>query len=93
MEKLKIKKEQFEILKPYEQHFETAKGDYVRGLYSRDVDVMRGVYAQLGYHLESVSCPVCVLTMVKVLGEQYYLYKNRYFKDEKHKGENGEKQG
>lgn len=93
MKKPVLKKEQFELLRPYEQHFETAKGDYVRGLYSRDVDVMRGVYAQLGYHLESTSCPTCVLTMVKVLGENYYLYKNRYFKDEKHKGENGEEQG
>ena len=85
-----IKKEQFETLKPYEQHFETAKGDYVRGLYTKDVMVMETVYNQLGYRLESRSCPSCVLGMVKVLGDYYYSYKNRYFnKDEKHKGEIG----
>ena len=90
MEKLILKKEQFETLRPYEKHFETAKGDYVRGLYTNDVAVMQVIYNQLGYRLESASCPSCVLTMVKVLGDQYYLYKNRYFnKDEKHKGEIG----
>ena len=90
MEKLTLKKEQFETLRPYEKHFETAKGDYVRGLYTNDVAVMQVIYNQLGYRLESASCPSCVLTMVKVLGDQYYLYKNRYFnKDEKHKGEIG----
>ena len=88
MEKLKLKKEQFELLSPFEQHFKTAKGDYVRGLYARDVEKMQLVYNQLGYVLSSAACPACVLSMVKVLGEQYYLYKNRYFKDEKHKGEN-----
>lgn len=90
MEKIKLKKEQFEMLKPFEKHFETAKGDYVRGLYANDVVVLERVYNSLGYHLESAHCPSCVLTMVKVLGDQYYLYKNRYFnKDEKHKGEIG----
>lgn len=88
MEKLTLKKEQFETLKPYEKHFETAKGDYVRGLYTNDVAVMQVIYNQLGYRLESASCPSCVLTMVKVLGDQYYLYKNRYFnKNAKHEGQ------
>lgn len=86
-----ISKEQFASLRPYEHHFETAKGDYVRGLYSKDVETMRVIYNQLGYRLESPSCPICVLTMVKVLGDNYYLYKKRYYKDEKHKGENGTK--
>lgn len=90
MEKIKLKKEQFEMLRPFENHFETAKGDYVRGLYAGDVAVMERVYSALGYHLESAHCPSCVMTMVKVLGNHYYLYKNRYFnKDEKHKGEIG----
>lgn len=79
MEKLKLRKEHFETLKPFEQHFQTAKGDYVRGLYQRDVAAMSAVYSKLGYHLESTSCPTCVLTMVKVLGEQYFLYKERYY--------------
>ena len=46
MEKLKLKKEQFELLSPFEQHFKTAKGDYVRGLYARDVEKMQLVYNQ-----------------------------------------------
>lgn len=87
-----IKKEQFEFLRPFERHFETAKGNYVRGLYTKDVEALRVIYNELGYRLESASCPSCVLTMVKVLGEQYYSYKNRYYnKDEKHKREDGKK--
>ena len=73
-----LTKEQFAILKPYEPHFETAKCDYVRGLYNRDVMVLQPIYNQLGFHLESPSCPACVLSMMKVLSQYFYSYKNRY---------------
>jgi len=83
-----LTKEQFAILKPYESHFETSKCDYVRGLYHKDVVVLEPVYNALGYRLESASCPTCVLGMVKVLAQHYYLYKNRYYRDgKKLKGE------
>lgn len=94
MPKLKLKKDQFEKIKKYSNHFETAKGDYVRGLYARDVDVMKEVYNELGYRLENSSCSSCVMGMVKLLGEQYYLYVNKYFSRAKEQQRNdGEKQG
>lgn len=79
MAKLKLTKKQFERIKQFSNHFETIRGDYVRGLYDRDVEIMKGVYSELGYRLESSTCSACVMAMVRLLAEQYYLYVNKYF--------------
>lgn len=65
----KLTKAQYTALEPFQNHFATAKGNYLRGLYSRDVIVLKGIYEALGYRLENESCGSCVLTMVKILGE------------------------
>lgn len=77
-----LSKEQYKVLIPYEDRFNQAKCDYVRGLYRDDVTIIEKVYNDLGYHLESSTCPSCILTMMKIVGEFFDKYKNRYYKNE-----------
>ena len=82
-----LSKEQYKELVPYEIHFTTAKNGYARGLYSDGVTIIENVYNALGYHLESRSCPACILEMLRIVGELFFKYKNRYYKNEGSKTE------
>jgi hypothetical protein len=73
-----ITKEQFKTLQPFEQHLKTAKLGYIRGVYHSDIQMVLPIYHKLGYKLANPNCADCVLTMFKVLGNEYdkYIKKN-----------------
>lgn len=71
-----ITKEQYKTLKPFEQHLKTASLGYIRGVYHSDIQMVLPIYSKLGYKLTNPNCADCVLTMFKVLGNEY----NKYIK-------------
>lgn len=73
-----ITKEQYETLQPFEQHLKTAKLGYLRGVYHSDIQTVLPIYSKLGHKLSNPNCADCVLTMFKVLGNEYdkYIKKN-----------------
>lgn len=73
-----LSKEQYKTLSQFEQHFQTAKHGYIRGVYSSDVITVAPIYSSLGYTLSNPSCSDCVLTMFKILGNEYEKYNKRY---------------
>lgn len=62
----------YNILKQYEPHLKTAQVGYIRGLYSKDVEILSSVYSELGYKLSNRNCSSCVLGMCKVLSNLYF---------------------
>ena len=73
-----ITKEQYRTLQPFEQHLKTAKLGYLRGVYHSDIQTVLPIYSKLGHKLSNPNCADCVLTMFKVLGNEYdkYIKKN-----------------
>ena len=73
-----ITKEQYKTLQPFEQHLKTAKLGYIRGVYHSDIQTVLPIYSKLGDKLSNPNCADCVLTMFKVLGNEYdkYIKKN-----------------
>jgi hypothetical protein len=71
-----ITKEQFKTLQPFERHLKTARLGYIRGVYHSDIQMVLPIYSKLGHKLTNPNCADCVLTMFKVLGDEY----NKYIK-------------
>ena len=69
-----ITKEQYKTLQPFEQHLKTAKLGYIRGVYHSDIQTVLPIYSKLGHKLSNPNCADCVLTMFKVLGNEYDKY-------------------
>lgn len=77
-----ISKEQYKTLSQFERHFKTAKLGYVRGVYSGDVITVTPIYHSLGHHLANPNCSECILSMFKILGDEYEKYIKRYGRKE-----------
>lgn len=84
-----ITKEQFKTLQPFERHLKTARLGYIRGVYHSDIQMVLPIYSKLGYKLTNPNCADCVLTMFKVLGNEYDKYKNKENKNVKRKHNRG----
>jgi hypothetical protein len=67
--------EQFKVLSKYEKHFKTAEASYIRGIYHSDIIVLSPIYNALGYSIDNINCPDCILTMFKRLAKEYNKYK------------------
>lgn len=78
-----LTKEQYAILSSYTKHLNSAKCDYIRGVYSRDIETVRPIYESLGNKLTSPNCSYCVLQMFKVLAREYDKYTERYYNGKK----------
>ena len=71
----RINADEFTILSQYEKNFNQARSDYLRGIYSRDIETVRPIYERIGYKLSNPNCGGCVLTMFKQLSKEYEIYK------------------
>ena len=72
----KFTKEQFEVLKQFERHFDTAlNSGYVRGL---NTDHMRILEQTTGEKCSNMSCSHCVLTYFRQLGQRYFYTKEQF---------------
>ena len=77
--------EDYETLKPYEEHLVRAKyGRYVYGLRRPIFDILVGVYKSLGYSQRlDYSCNGCLLNLCTTLGNYYFPFKEKLEKEEK----------
>ena len=71
----RINADEFTILSQYEKNFNQARSDYLRGIYSRDIETVRPIYERIGYKLTNPNCGGCVLNMFKQLSKEYEIYK------------------
>lgn len=78
-------REDFEALKPYEEHLVRAKyGRYVYGLRRPIFDVLVGVYKSLGYSQRlDYSCNGCLLNLCTTLGNYYFPFKEQLEAEQK----------
>lgn len=78
-------REDYETLKPYEEHLVRAKyGRYVYGLRRPIFDVLVGVYKSLGYSQRlDYSCNGCLLNLCTTLGNYYFPFKEKLEKEQK----------
>ena len=65
---------QYKILQEYDNQMRTSQVNYVRGLYTKDVERLSTIYSELGYKLSNKNCSSCVLGMCKVLSNLYFEY-------------------
>ena len=81
-------REDYETLKPYEEHLVRAKyGRYVYGLRRPIFDVLVGVYKSLGYSQRlDYSCNGCLLNLCTTLGNYYFPFKEKLEKEQKNEG-------
>ena len=84
-------REDYETLKPYEEHLVRAKyGRYVYGLRRPIFDVLVGVYKSLGYSQRlDYSCNGCLLNLCTTLGNYYFPFKEKLEKEEKEQKNEG----
>lgn len=71
----RINSDEFTVLSQYEKNFDQARSDYIRGIYSRDIETVRPIYERIGYKLSNPNCGGCVLNMFKQLSKEYEIYK------------------
>ena len=71
----RINSDEFTILSQYEKNFNQARSDYLRGIYSRDIETVKPIYERIGYKLSNPNCGGCVLNMFKQLSKEYEIYK------------------
>ena len=71
----RINADEFTILSQYEKNFNQARSDYLRGIYSRDIETVKPIYERIGYKLTNPNCGGCVLNMFKQLSKEYEIYK------------------
>lgn len=72
----RINEEEYKILSNYTTNFKQAQGGYIRGIYSKDIDILAPIYKKIGYSLGNKSCGGCIINMLKQLGKEYEIYKN-----------------
>ena len=71
----RINSDEFTILSQYEKNFNQARSDYLRGIYSRDIETVKPRYEGRGYRLSNPNCGGWVLSMFKQLSKEYEIYK------------------
>lgn len=71
----RINADEFTVLSQYEKNFNQARSDYLRGIYSRDIETVKPIYERIGYKLSNPNCGGCVLNMFKQLSKEYEIYK------------------
>lgn len=62
----------YNTLKPYETQLKTSQVGYIRGLYSKDVKILRDVCSHYNIKLNNPNCSSCVLGAVKQLAKLYF---------------------
>lgn len=73
---MNITTEQYELLKQFERHLETAVHcNYVRTVTMKDAQTMNALAKQLLNKTYNLSCPKCVFNMCKDLGNVYFNFK------------------
>ena len=56
----RINSDEFTILSQYEKNFNQVRSDYLRGIYSRDIETVKPIYERIGYKLSNPNCGGCV---------------------------------
>lgn len=80
----KFTKEDYEAVKKYEHHFDTAiDSSFVTGLQSIDLKLIAALYFELLDRRANISCGSCVLDMMRSVGRLYRDYKNTKIKNRK----------
>lgn len=64
----------YNTLKPYETQLRTSQVGYIRGLYSKDVEILKDVCDRYNIKLTNKNCSSCVLGAVKQLSNLYFTY-------------------
>ena len=70
----KLTVSQVAALRPFEENLETAvRSDWTRGLLSDDLRLMARIHKEVagGSTYIDLSCPYCVLTLVRTVGKWY----------------------
>lgn len=70
----KLTKAQYEILTPYSEQLTSASNGYVRGIYQKDIDILKPIYESFGYNLTHTGCGGCILSMLRTLNKYYTTY-------------------
>lgn len=73
-----LKKKDVLVLEPYKKHFNTAHSGYIRGLYSKDINIIKSVYELYGNKLTNSRCSTCILNMCKWCYNEINKYNERY---------------
>ena len=74
-ERKKLTSEQLDALRPYEKNMETAiKSDWTRGIGTAGLRTMARIRKEAsgGTTFVNMSCPVCVLELVRQVGRWYF---------------------
>lgn len=69
-----LKQEHYNTLKSYETQMKTAPLGYVRGLYSKDVKILKEICSHYNIKLSNTNCASCVLGACKQLSKLYFEY-------------------
>lgn len=64
----------YNILKQYETQLKTSQVGYIRGLYSKDIEILKDVCDRYGIKLTNKNCSSCVLGVMKQLSNLYFTY-------------------
>lgn len=63
--------EELNILSKYELNFKQAANGYIRGIYTKDLEVLIPIANKYKITLSNKSCGSCVLGFMKSLGKVY----------------------
>ena len=64
----------YNILKQYETQLKTSQVGYIRGLYSKDVKIIKEVCSHYDIKLTNPNCSSCLLGVMKQLSNLYFTY-------------------
>lgn len=73
-----LKKQDITTIKPYQKHFNTAHSGYIRGVYAKDVEILKTVYEKYNNKKINTHCNSCVLEMCKWFYNEVNKYNERY---------------
>ena len=65
----------YNILKQYETQLRTSQVGYIRGLYSKDIEILKDICSHHNIKLTNKNCSSCVLGAVKQLSNLYFEYR------------------
>lgn len=79
-----LNREQYDVLK---SRFSVAiiwavKSNCVPAFNREELTTLSSIYESLGYHLETMTCGHCILSMVQIIGKEFYKYEDELKKAE-----------
>lgn len=79
-----LNREQYDVLK---SRFTVAiiwavKSNCVPAFNREELTTLSSIYESLGYHLETMTCGHCILSMVQIIGKEFYKYEEELKKAE-----------